>query len=176
MLLDSPPVILISGIPGAGKSTIARALAARSERGVHIEGDALQRMIVSGGEWPSAEITPEAARQMDLRLANACLLAQSFAKAAFTVVLDDVLIAFRLDDYRARLSSLELYFVLLLPDLDALRQRNAGRPDKDVFEAWKFLDAEVRHTTPAGLWLDTTALSEEETVHEIEQHLAEARL
>ena len=164
---DTPAVILVSGIPGTGKSTVARALAQRFERGVHIEGDVLQLMIASGGEWPGAEISPEAGRQMDLRLQNACLLACSFAEAGFSVVVDDVLIGFRLDDYRRLLSGLDLYFVLLLPDLESVRQRNAGRPNKNVFEAWKSLDAEVRRTPQTGLWLDTTSMSEAETVEVI---------
>ena len=39
----------------AGKSTVARLLASRFERGVHLEGDFFRRSVVSG----RAEMTPE---------------------------------------------------------------------------------------------------------------------
>jgi len=45
-------VIMVLGVPGAGKSTIAPLLASRFDRGVHVEADALQRMIVSGARSP----------------------------------------------------------------------------------------------------------------------------
>jgi adenylate kinase family enzyme len=68
-------VLVISGLPGAGKSTTARLVASRLDRGVHIEADQLQRMIVAGGVWPdgSEVISEEASAQLALRLHNACL-------------------------------------------------------------------------------------------------------
>ena len=49
--MRSPRIIVVTGIQAAGKSTVARMLAQRFGRGVHIEADVLQQMIVSGGEW-----------------------------------------------------------------------------------------------------------------------------
>jgi chloramphenicol 3-O-phosphotransferase len=114
--------------------------------------------------------------QLDLRMRNACLLAGSFADAGFDVVVDDVLIAFRLDDYERLLRPRPLHYVLLLPDRDAVRERNRGRADKDVFEAWQFLDAEVRQTQRRGLWLDTSLMDAEATVKAVESRLEEASL
>ena len=40
--------IVVSGAPAAGKSTVARLLAQRLERGVCVPGDAIRAMIASG--------------------------------------------------------------------------------------------------------------------------------
>src|SRR5437764_5410813 len=93
-LLDNQPaLIVVTGIMAAGKSTYARLLAQRFVRGVHIEADVLQQMIVSGGVWVSQPGEPhgEAAQQLRLRLKNMSLLARSFSEAGFTVVLDDII-------------------------------------------------------------------------------------
>jgi adenylate kinase family enzyme len=44
-------MVLITGIPAAGKSTVADLLARRFEQGVHVKGDIYPRMIVAGRSW-----------------------------------------------------------------------------------------------------------------------------
>ena len=61
---------LITGIPGAGKTTVARLLAERLERAVVIEGDLLQGWIVSGNVWPAQEPAAESSRQIHLNMRN----------------------------------------------------------------------------------------------------------
>ena len=168
-------IIVVSGIQGAGKTTIGRLLAGRFTRGVHIEADALQRMIVSGGQWVSDVGDPqgEAARQLRLRLHNACLLARSFAEAGFTAVVDDIIIGDRFGQLREELAGMQFHLVVLGPDVETVIARDASR-DKAVGEAWaRHLDAEQRRTmTGIGLWVDSSGQTAAETVDEIISRIA----
>lgn len=87
-------IIVVTGIQAAGKSTVARLLAQQFTRGVHVEADTLQHMIVSGSEGVREPGMPtgEAAHQYLLRLKHTCLLGRSFAEAGFTAVLDDIIL------------------------------------------------------------------------------------
>ena len=166
--MTEPAVIIVSGIPGAGKTTVSRLVAQRFERGVHIESDRLQQMIASGGLWPDGEPRDEAMRQLRLRGKNCCLLADSFFEAGFTVVIDDVVIGTRLGEFRGDLRSRPIYFVLLTPDPTVVSARDAGRDEKHVFDKWGHLDAVMRaETERVGLWLDTSEMDAGATVDAI---------
>src|SRR5688572_19631298 len=112
---------------GAGKTTVADGLARRLKRAARINSDSLQEMIVSGGRWPERrEMSAEAARQLRLRLRNACLLACSFVEAGFTAVVDDIVIGARLDDLLEELHGQRFIFVMLAPGLEIVRERERG--------------------------------------------------
>lgn len=176
MTLAEPRVIAIAGMPGAGKSTTAALLASRLPRAAHVEADQLQQMILAGGEWPDGTPTPseEAARQLRLRLRNACLLARSFVAAGFTAVVDDIVIGSRVDDLFEDLDGVPLSFVMLTPDYEVVRQRWLAI-DSPYADRWAWIDDEIRtRTRRLGLWLDTTALTPGQAVDEIVRRLPEA--
>jgi dephospho-CoA kinase len=68
-------LFVISGVPAAGKTTVARLLAARRPRAVCVAGDAIRAMVVSG----RADMTPGAGqaqlRQLLLRYQGALAVA-----------------------------------------------------------------------------------------------------
>jgi len=163
-----PAVLAISGIPGVGKSSVSAIVARRLERCVHLEAEAFQRFVVSGSVWPDGDPHEEAMRQLRLRGRNVALLADSFHEAGFTSIVDDVVIGSRLGELRADLRARPLLFVLLLPTLEVMRERNRRRPGKDVFETWRHLDTVAREETPrVGLWLDTSEQTPQESAEEI---------
>lgn len=105
-------------------------------------------------------------RQMELRRRNIRLLADSFGDDGFDVVIDDVVVnRVALATYDALSCPAQL--VVLAPTLDVVRRRDAER-HKQVFEMWNHLDLELR-TELAGMgrWIDSSALSVEETVNAI---------
>jgi chloramphenicol 3-O-phosphotransferase len=173
-----PCVLVISGLPGVGKSTTARLVASRFDRGAHIEADQMQRMIVAGGVWPdgSEVISEEASAQLALRLHNACLLARSFLGAGFTAVVDDIVVADRLVQLLAELEGLPVRYVMLAPPFEHVRRRwtDMGSPFADT---WGWIDEEIRlRTKRIGLWLDTAGLTPEQTAVQILTRLDEANV
>jgi chloramphenicol 3-O-phosphotransferase len=165
---EAARLVVVSGMQGAGKSTVARLLATRFERGAYVGADALQQMIVSGARWPEDRtMSPEAAQQLRLRLHHACLLGRSFVAAGFTAVLDDIIIGERVDHLLEELVGQPFSFVMLTPRLDAVIAREQGRGTR-LYEQWAWMDAEIREgTRRLGLWLDTSEMTAEQTVDAI---------
>lgn len=171
-----PTLIVVTGIMAAGKSTVGHLLAQRFAKGVHIEADVLQRMIVSGGVWVSQPGEPdgEEARQLRLRLKNMCLLGRSFFEAGFTVVLDDIIMGDRRYQLQEELHDLPFSMVVLAPQVEVVAwQRDMNRSKGSQGSAWAVYLDHVLHTTMAsiGLWIDTTEQTPEETVDQILRHL-----
>jgi len=174
---ETPPrIIVVTGIQAAGKSTVARLFAQRFERGVHIEADVLQEMIVSGGEriTEPGVIGEEAGRQLQLRLHNACLLAKSFLMAGFIPVIDDIIIGDRFDQLKSDLSGVPFELFVLAPSPEVVAAtRNPGRGKRVLGEKWpRYLDDALRETMAGeGIWVDSSDQTPEETVEEVLHHL-----
>lgn len=168
-MADSPRIFLITGIPGAGKTTVSRLLAEQFPRGVHIEADALHKLIVRGALWPNEEPRDDAKRQLEMRALNAAMLAANFFDNDFTVVIDDIIVGKdRLSIYEDYLGDRALSLVVLAPPLEVALSRDTTRGYKNTDGIWAHLDAEQREKLgDVGRWLDNAHLSPEETVASI---------
>lgn len=175
------PIFLLVGGPAVGKSSTARALAARFARAIHIPVDNLRDMVVSGMAMPSREWSEELAHQVSLARDTALHMARAYHSAGFAVVLDDFYDPHALQEYRAFARHPQLSRVVLLPNQQTAHQRNAQRAgsanergyiDEGIRISYQLLTPAVDQLAREG-WVvvDNDKLSIEDTVTAILQRV-----
>ena len=179
-MMHGVALFVISGVSASGKSTVARLLAGRFERGVCVPGDAMQAMVVSGRLDMRPDSGEGALRQLVLRYAGALAVASVYLRDGFDVVVEDVIIGPVLRDFLALVPVPEFHLVFLDPDAAAIERRERER-DGTTYGAGRWsvggLQTLLREETePIGLWLDSTRLSAEQTVEVILADLDASRV
>jgi predicted kinase len=166
MSVERPGCVIVTGMPGAGKTTVSDLAARQVVRGVQVAGDAVSRMIRSGSVGFMGKPTTEALRQDELCDRNVCALANNFVDFGFTVFLDMVLVdRAELDFFVALMSPRPVRLVVLAPGIAVCKARNAGRAPEERFdfEGYERLQAEMAtEFADVAWWLDTS----EQTAHE----------
>ncbi|MDQ3880207.1 MAG: AAA family ATPase, partial [Chloroflexota bacterium] len=162
-------VYLVTGPPAAGKTTVARLLAARFARGAHVEGDYFRRAVVTGREEMTPDASPAALRQLRLRYRIAASAADAYAAAGFTVALDDVVAGPLLRTMVRSIATRPLHVVVLLPSQATLAARATARGASGYthFTVGQLHELFSSGTPAIGLWLDNGTQSPDETVDEI---------
>jgi predicted kinase len=179
-MIGGVALFVISGVSAAGKSTVARLLAERFERGVCVPGDSIRAMMVNGRVDARPGSGAEALRQLALRYAGALSVADVFLSGGFDVVVEDVIVGPILRDFLDLVSVPEFHLVFLDPDAAAIQRRERAR-DRIAYGPGRWsvsgLQALLRQETDRiGLWLDTTRQNAEQTVEVILSDLDASRV
>jgi adenylylsulfate kinase-like enzyme len=169
--------LIVTGMPGAGKSTVTALAARLLPRAAQVKGDDVNEMIRSGRVGFLGEPAAEALRQSELCNRNMCALAANFADFGFTVLMDTVVPdRAELDFLHRMLAPRPVRLIILAPGIAVCQHRNATRDPEERFEfdGYHRLEADMRRQVGhLGWWFDTSALSPAETAGQLVREVAD---
>jgi gluconate kinase len=176
-------VWLVIGVQASGKSTVADLLAHQFEQGVHIRGSQFYRWAVNGWVHAWSADKQEAQRLLDLRYRLSALVANEYCDAGFTTVVQDNLYGEDVRTWLRRVTVRPRHLVVLRPTVAVVQERDNARRatlGKVAYRQGQITIQELDHlldaTPKVGLWLDTSAQTPFETMHEILERRSEANV
>ncbi|MFD0556222.1 AAA family ATPase [Stackebrandtia endophytica] len=174
-------LILVTGAQAAGKTTIARAMARRLDRAVHIDGDVIHGFVAAGEVPFDLPPPPGAMEQLYLRYRGSLAVAREYLAAGFDAIVSDNMFGQQLTDVVDLAAALteRVHVIVLDPSESTIEEREAGRDKVGYSDSITpaMLIAAVRQETPRlGLWHDSSGESVDETARSLLDNLGAARV
>lgn len=169
-------IIFITGMAGAGKSTVGHLVAGHFPKSIFIQVDELREKMVMGYAIPEAGVfTEEVMQQFQMARSTATYMARLYASQGVDVVIDDVCVPSNfVEQYAALFEIPEVKRVLLYPKAEIVIERikQRGGPLEHIPYVpviYTFLDS-----MPKDGWivLDSSEWTIEQTVNEVLSKIA----
>ena len=155
-------VLILTGPPGAGKTSVAFALAERFDRMVLVPVDDLRHWVRAGYRHPWTG-DAQTAEQLRMATDSAIAVTRNAVGYRYSVIVDDVVIGPDAEAYRAGLAGLDaqVQFVTLLPSLERTLERDTARGAASIPDRVRTLHQQLAEAVAIGAQpgaiLDTSA-------------------
>jgi deoxyadenosine/deoxycytidine kinase len=169
-------IIFITGMAGAGKSTVGRMLARHFPKSLFIQVDELREKVVKGYARPQGGVfTQEVMQQFQMARSTAIYMARLYAEHGLDVVIDDVCVPPNfVEQYAALFEIPGVHRVLLYPRESVVIERitKRGGPLEHIPYVPVIYNQLDSMSKDGWIVLDSSEWTIEQTVNEILSRVA----
>jgi gluconate kinase len=124
-------VLLLTGTPGAGKSTVSKAFSSQaSGEWAYIDQDEIRKQVKAGFADPSNPWTDRTQAQWDVSIDICADMTRRYKKVGINCLIDCFLPPHALEKWRKAFKDIDFKLVIFLPEIEVAVSRNDKRSGK----------------------------------------------